>query len=143
MHFQFILLLGFVIGAQACCPISKTPKKSTDCNKCSECLDQSGNGWPKPSDKSWDFWCNSLICGSAIYAETKCHISYEGFCGLDKCENGVNNWKFLIIIGKNIFDRLEWSKKENAHGGGEADSLILDTISPKIFQKIKNPKMLH
>ena len=92
-HFHFILLLGFVIGAQACCQLSKAPKKSIHCDKCKECLrPYASSTWKVRSmpnlnnlteHQSRDLWCNNPICGTAYYAATKCQLTYEGFLAVD------------------------------------------------------------
>ena len=85
MHFHYVLLvlLGFVIGAQACksCP---KPKKSKDCDKCKECLLPSGR-----SNRNMDLWCNAPVCGVSTYGLKKCHVTYKGLCGLYRCEKEV------------------------------------------------------
>ena len=89
MHFHYVLLvlLGFVIGAQACksCP---KPKKSKDCNQCIECLLPSGR-----SNRNMDLWCNAPVCGGAWYGAGlgayRCQVTWEGLCGLYRCEKEV------------------------------------------------------
>ena len=83
MTFQLLILLTFVLAANACCPMKIVEKHSKDCDQCAECIYQNDT-----QKRSMEMWCHSPVCGEhQANSVLTCPITYHGLCGLSRCAN--------------------------------------------------------